>query len=500
MEKTETGATRLRPYSENTGNENGWNCRGAVLLRPPNYPKFLRRKMEQKIRNPATMRGRHGFTLTRRGKMGTSFPHPMTHFPRPFAPAVTLLAAALAVAPRCPAQTAAPAQPTASAPAAPAPAAKIVITPPSKEVLAEYFGTWPAGTSPEEIGKRVAENFLPRQFRFETPQYARTANAPVVYPEVIAWYGAFTFAEVTKNADMQNKLIQKFAIFSTPEGAAHISPANAVDFHVFGIVPLEIYLLTKTQGYLDLGKSFADRQLASVFKPVPNSTEVTIVDGEARYWVDDLYMMPINQMQAYRATHDKVYLDRTAQMFSTYFDRLQQPDGLFYHGIGAPYYWSRGDGWVAAGVTELLRELPTDHPLFPKIFAGYQKMMAALLKYQGDDGLWKELIDHPEAWSESSGSAMFTFAFVTGVKNGWLDAKTYGPAARKAWLGLVKLIDKDGNIANVCPGTNKYTGADTTAGVQYYIGQKPLAGDALNTFNELHGNAPVLWTATALLR
>ena len=34
---------------------------------------------------------------------------------------------------------------------------------------------------------------------------------------------------------------------------------------------------------------------------------------------------------------------------------------------------------------------------------------------------------------------MFTFAFVTGVKRGWLDAATYGPAARRAWIGLVDI-------------------------------------------------------------
>ena len=58
-------------------------------------------------------------------------------------------------------------------------------------------------------------------------------------------------------------------------------------------------------------------------------------------------------------------------------------------------------------------------------------MMAALLKYQGKDGMWRQLIDHDDAWPESSSSAMFTFAMITGVKNGWLDAATYGPAARK---------------------------------------------------------------------
>jgi rhamnogalacturonyl hydrolase YesR len=367
-------------------------------------------------------------------------------------------------------------------------------TPPSPAALAEYFGQWPDGTDPKDIGRRVAENFAARQLRFQTGTYASASRpSPVIYPEVIAWYGALTFAEATQNADLQQKLIDKFSLFSTPEGAAHISANNGVDYHVFGAVPLEIYRLTKVQGYLDLGRSFADKQFATTNAEGLSGTDT-------RYWVDDLYMLPLVELQAYRATNDKKYLDRVALTFSVYLDRLQQPSGLFYHGDGAPYYWSRGDGWVAAGLTELLRDLPPDHPQFAKIYDAYHKMMAALLKNQGDDGLWKQLIDHPEAWSETSGSAMFAFAFVTGVKNGWLDAATYGPAARKAWLGLVKNIDADGNISNVCVGTNKWTAANGD-GVQYYLNRnRDNTPDQLKSSDVLHGNAPVLWTATALLR
>jgi len=82
---------------------------------------------------------------------------------------------------------------------------------------------------------------------------------------------------------------------------------------------------------------------------------------------------------------------------------------------------------------------------------------------------------------------MFTFAMVTGVKEGWLDKKTYGPAARKAWLGLVKHIDENANVTDVCEGTNKgYS-------VQYYLDRQRKTGD-------LHGQAAVSWAATALLR
>lgn len=48
-------------------------------------------------------------------------------------------------------------------------------------------------------------------------------------------------------------------------------------------------------------------------------------------------------------------------------------------------------------------------------------MMAGLLSFQTEAGLWRQLIDQPESWPETSGSAMFAFGMVTGVAHGWLD-------------------------------------------------------------------------------
>jgi rhamnogalacturonyl hydrolase YesR len=101
--------------------------------------------------------------------------------------------------------------------------------------------------------------------------------------------------------------------------------------------------------------------------------------------------------------------------------------------------------------------------------------------------MWRQLIDHDEAWPETSGSAMFTFAMITGVKNGWLDGPTYGPAARKAWLAVTGYIDQNGDTTNVCQGTNKLNDLD------YYLGRHRMTGD-------FHGQAPILWAASALLR
>lgn len=337
------------------------------------------------------------------------------------------------------------------------------------------FSNWPAGTSPQEIGKRVAE-------RYAASDYINLHRNPptptIIYPEVCTWYGALTFAQLTHDTDLTQRLIKRFdPLFG--DKASLIPKPNHVDNTVFGTVPLEIYIETKDPKYLELGKSIADAQWQD-----PTADGLT---SQTRYWIDDMYMITEVEVQAYRATGDRKYLDRAAHEMSIYLDKLQQPNGLFYHAPDVPFFWGRGNGWVAAGMTELLRSMPQDHPERAHILDSYRKMLATLLKYQNQDGTWNQLIDHPEAWPETSSTGMFTFAMITGVKNGWLDKKTYAPAARKAWLGLVHYIDAKGDISNVCEGTNK------KSDLNYYLTRARNTGD-------LHGEAPILWSASALLR
>ena len=354
------------------------------------------------------------------------------------------------------------------------------------------FSRWPARSSPREIGNRVAQRFITAghaNFGRPTPPHS------IVYPETCTWYGALTFARVTRNKPLTQKLIERFEPLFGPE--AHLIPtADHVDPSVFGAVPFELYLQTRDSRYLRIGKQIADRQWASptpermaALKPEERPIlEQALRDGlsqQTRFWIDDMYMITLLQVQAFRATGNSVYIDRAAREMTAYLDKLQQPNGLFYHAPDAPYFWGRGNGWTAAGMAELLRSLPARHPSRQRILAAYRKMLATLLEYQGTDGTWRELIDRPEAWPETSCTGMFTFAMVAGVKQGWLESRTYAPAARRAWLGLVSYINDDGDVREVCEGTNKKND------YQYYLDRKRNVGD-------LHGQAPILWSATAL--
>ncbi len=347
------------------------------------------------------------------------------------------------------------------------------------------FSNWPAGTSPTEVGQRVASNWIARPFQWQTnPQ-----RLLVIYPEICAWYGSLTYAELSGNKALLAQLVAKYDILLSSEGATKISSRDHVDDRVFGAAPLEIYRQTKDQKFLLAGQTLADAQWDK-----PSADGIT---HEARYWIDDMYMITLLQVQAYRATGDHKYLDRAALTMAAYLVKLQQPNGLFFHAPDSPFYWGRGNGWVAAGLTELLSELPTSHPTHAPIFAAYKKMMNALLANQRADGRWGQLLDQPASWAENSCSGMFTFAFITGVKHGWLNEKTYAPAARQAWLALVAQLDAAANLPDVCVGTNKSrqeTGTDDLkVQTDFYLARPRRTGD-------LHGQAPLLWSASAFLR
>jgi unsaturated rhamnogalacturonyl hydrolase len=332
------------------------------------------------------------------------------------------------------------------------------------------FKSWPVGASPTEVGKRVATRFVAT---------VTLSEDSAIYPAVCTWYGALSFAQLTNDVALQRQLVSLYDQQFTPRLVSFALAKQHVDFSVAGAIPLQIFMVNGQRQYLESGINFADHQWES---PAPDG-----LTRETRYWIDDMYMITILQVQAYRATGNPKYLDRAAREMTAYLDKLQQPNGLFYHSPDAPFFWGRGNGWVAAGMTELLRSLPSNHPQRARIMAGYQAMMKSLLALQTADGMWRQLLDQPEAWPESSSTGMFTFAMITGVKSGWLDKNKYGPAARKGWLALVRHLDANADITDVCEGTGWKNDFN------YYLQRKRNTGD-------LHGQAPILWCASALLR
>ena len=332
------------------------------------------------------------------------------------------------------------------------------------------FKDWPKGYAPMEVGTAVANHFV------ASPHFHPDR---IVYPEVCAWYGALELARTTADKELLTKLQTRFEPLFSSEAALLPPQGKHVDYSMFGSLPLELYVLTKDKRYLELGLKYADAQWSK-----PDAQGLT---DETRFWIDDMFMITIVQVQAFRATGERKYLDRAAVEMAAYLDKLQQANGLFFHAPDVPFFWGRGNGWFAVGMAEILRDLPKNHPQRARIERGYRTMTASLLRFQTGAGAWRQLLDHEESWPESSGTGMFAFALITGVRNGWLDEATYGVAARHAWIAFAGYVDQNNDVTSVCEGTNKENSLD------YYLLRKRRTGD-------FHGQAPLLWTASALLR
>ena len=318
----------------------------------------------------------------------------------------------------------------------------------------------------ESLAIKIASNILTRNSYF-----IYEGGKGLHYAEVFAAVASLKTAEILHNKSLQDSIIVRYQEL-LDGNSRFISEKSHVDHNVQAVLPLAIYKLTGNEDYRKFGLKYADSQWAK--------TDSTGLTTQARWWVDDMYMIGMLQLSAYRATGDKKYLDRASNMLASYLPKLQQPNGLFLHGPGAPFYWCRGNGWVAAILGEILTDLPTIDPNYKLILTAYLKMMEALVKFQSDNGMWRQLIDYPYSWAESSGTAMFAFSMTRGINQGLLKGKKYKVAANKALAAIIAHVNKAGEIREVCVGTNKMPDRD------FYLERPRVVGD-------FHGQAPLLW-------
>jgi len=290
----------------------------------------------------------------------------------------------------------------------------------SNRIEAEIF--WTESNSPQTIGRMIIDDLFSRN---DLMMYVTDFWTGVHYAEACTGFGAARLAGLLGDTGTINKLSVRY--IRVMEDSL-LKDARHVDANVYGILPLELYMQNEEEKFLKQGLELADNQWKDTL-----SNGLT---SQVRYWIDDVWMIGSLQVQAYRATSDEIYLRRAAKIVDSYIQRLQQPNGLFYRGENAPFFWGRGNGWVAAGLAELLSELPDSSPAYQSILDGYKKMMDALLQYQTEDGMWRQLIDKEESWKETSSTAMFGYAITVGVKKGLLSKTKFTPGISESMVGF----------------------------------------------------------------
>jgi unsaturated rhamnogalacturonyl hydrolase len=205
-------------------------------------------------------------------------------------------------------------------------------------------------------------------------------------------------------------------------------------------------------------------------------------------WCDALFMSPPALALAANATGDRRYLDFMNKMWWKTTDYLYDKEEHLYYrdsrffdqrsANGKKIFWSRGNGWVLAGLARVLQEMPRDYPERPRYVKLFREMAAKVAAIQPADGYWRSNLLDTEATPrpETSGTAFFVYGLAWGVNEGLLDRATYEPAIRRGWSALVRAVQPDGKLGYV-QRIGDQPGDTTAEGTEIYgIGALLLAG------------------------
>jgi rhamnogalacturonyl hydrolase YesR len=256
-----------------------------------------------------------------------------------------------------------------------------------------------------------------------------------------------------------------------------------------GQVYLDLYFLdgARSQGMLRLTRMEMDDLI---------NLDIATEGGAAErkipwWWCDALFMAPPAWARMAKATGERKYLDYMHKNWQRTYDQLWDKEHNLYFrdaryvtrkgANGQKVFWSRGEGWVMAGLARILDVIPADDPKRSFYVDQLKQMSASVAKIQNKDGLWHADMLDPASYPlpEVSGSAFFVYGIAYGINNGYLDAKTYRPVLEKAWAGIIKNVYADGRVGNIQQTGDEPAWYRPTSSYNYGIGAYLLAGAEL---------------------
>lgn len=175
-------------------------------------------------------------------------------------------------------------------------------------------------------------------------------------------------------------------------------------------------------------------------------------------WADAIFMAPPAWAMTTKVSGDPKYLDYAASETRAVIEYLQDPKtGLLFRDSryfelktpnGKPVFWSRGNGWVFAGLARFIEAMPEDHPERPLMVSTFQTLADALVSIQREDGYWPTSLMDAEYLTnpETSGTAFFGYGLAWGLNHGVIEGGKYAVARDKAWDAMRAAISDSGKV------------------------------------------------------
>ena len=224
------------------------------------------------------------------------------------------------------------------------------------------------------------------------------------------------------------------------------------------------------------GGTFSWKALDAEFTALPTWIAYGKQTGNTAYYAR-AYALQNHQATTMRLQDPTTKLWYRDETFAPPTDKLT-PAGL-------PIVWGRGTGWIAGGLANALAWLPTSRTMEHNTYkTRFIDLMNALSTRQRADGFWGTSINDPNHhnynWTETSGTALITYAMAKGIKLGILNSTTYRPIVARAWNALVATSVRNDGYLGYCQGLGYAPTGPSLGDADYCVGAFLLAGTAMH--------------------
>lgn len=362
-------------------------------------------------------------------------------------------------------------------------------------VLPSFASAADTGPSPRKevlkVASRVADWQLARMDgQHITSHMSGESREPRSWQQGAFWVGMTRFADVSKEPRFTKAILD----MGRANGWTPGPRVTHADDHVIA----QPYLWAATHGagpeaIAPLRATF-DKILAN--PPVVHLSFYYAKDyGETQClqrwcWCDAVFMSPPAWLELARQTGQLKYRNYGMVEFWAATDFLYDPveklyfrDSRFFErrdDEGRKLFWSRGNGWVFAGIANMLDALPADDPGRARLEMLFREMAVRLVTLQKADGYWAPSLLGPEdSPPETSGTGFYVYGLAWGVNRGLLDPAVYRPAIDKGWTALTRAVAKDGRLGWVQQVSDRPETVNESDTQFYGVGAFLLAASAV---------------------
>jgi unsaturated rhamnogalacturonyl hydrolase len=233
----------------------------------------------------------------------------------------------------------------------------------------------------------------------------------------------------------------------------------------YAIFP-QLYVMQENPYYAEKAKEIALWMIEQSPRTRNGAFEHTVTEQASfreQIWADTIFMAVLFLARAARMLSDRRMADEALLQVLLHLRALQDEEtGLLYHGWNceagnwmSAARWNRANAWNACGIPMILEELTSDFgdsEMLGEIKERYRRLTEALVKRQNASGLWSTVLDHPDYYEETSGSAGIAYGLYKAARMGIIPASMMDCADR-AVSAISAQISENGAVRGVSGGT-----------------------------------------------